>query len=305
VNRAPTGSASRGLVAVAKRVLSALGLLVASVAISLVAAEAIVRALGHAPLIAAEQASLDQAVLMASLSARPEALKRHLRQGQIAATPLYIAARYGRERILAALWRLDADPNDGSDWGWSPMHAAALNGWGAGIRLLAENGAKLGLRDNAGYTPLHAAAQQGALAAMRELIRLGTDVDQRATNGDTALHLALSYQKSEAAALLVQNGAKLEVRNDEADLPLHEAVRSGNIEFVRLVASTAPHQVSSENNQGATALHAAVAAGNRDIVALLVKSGGHSKRDDAGLSARDWAKRLEREDLLALLAGFP
>jgi hypothetical protein len=50
------------LVAVAKRVLSALGLLVASVAISLVAAEAIVRALGHAPFIRAAQASLDQAV---------------------------------------------------------------------------------------------------------------------------------------------------------------------------------------------------------------------------------------------------
>jgi ankyrin repeat protein len=243
----------------------------------------------------------DMEGLMASLSARPEALKTHLRQGQIAATPLFIAARYGRERMLAALLRLGADPNDGSDWGWSPMHAAALNGWGAGIRLLAENGAKLGLRDNAGYTPLHAAAQQGALAAMRELIRLGTDVDQRAANGDTALHLALRYQKHETADLLVQNGAKLEVRNDEADLPLHEAVRGGDVEFVRLVTSTAPHQVSSENNQGATALHAAVAAGNRDILALLVKSGGHSKRDDAGLTARDWARRLARDDLTALL----
>lgn len=59
VDGSQAGSSPRGLVQLAKRVLPAFVLLVASVAISLAAAEVIVRGLGYAPFVAVEQASLD------------------------------------------------------------------------------------------------------------------------------------------------------------------------------------------------------------------------------------------------------
>jgi ankyrin repeat protein len=44
-------------------------------------------------------------------------------------TPLYIAASFGREDVVGLLLEKGADPNIVNLEGWSPLHAALVNGY--------------------------------------------------------------------------------------------------------------------------------------------------------------------------------
>ena len=44
-------------------------------------------------------------------------------------TPLYVAASFGREEVVALLLEKGADPNIVNREGWSPRHSAVVNGY--------------------------------------------------------------------------------------------------------------------------------------------------------------------------------
>ena len=112
---------------------------------------------------------------------------------------------------------LDRDPeslNASSDIG-TPIFAAARSGRDEVVRLLAERGADVNQHNGAGNTPLWFACQSAApaedrLRVARVLLNLGADVNARCEEGSTALRVAAWRGPAEMAELLVSRGARRE-----------------------------------------------------------------------------------------------
>jgi hypothetical protein len=139
--------------------------------------------------------------------------------------------------------------------------------------LLARPDLDVDASNAAGETPLMMAALKGDVATMQALIRRGAAVNRP---GWTPLHYAATGQEPSTVKLLVGQGALLDARSPKGDTPLMMAAGYGSIDAAIWLA-----------RQGADA----------------------SLRNEAGLSAADFARRAGRDDLAdrldALAASHP
>src|SRR5271170_7243550 len=62
--------------------------------------------------------------------------------------------------------------------------AAAANGHGRVVQLLAESGASLSVRDRLGWTPLHRAADQGYTKVVHYLVQNGVPIEVKDSGND-------------------------------------------------------------------------------------------------------------------------
>jgi Ankyrin repeats (3 copies) len=140
------------------------------------------------------------------------------RYGAFCDTPLFSAARFGREDLADVLIAAGADleaPNELDD---RPLHAAATYGRAAVVKLLINRGADVHARGSGGKTALHAAAfgvgqpsdAEGRIEVARLLLAAGADVNARVPgSGFMPLRYATSWGSSntEMAHLLLSHGA--------------------------------------------------------------------------------------------------
>jgi len=114
--------------------------------------------LNNALLAAAGVGQAEAARILISQGADPNAEVAETRH-----TPLIIAARENKPKVLEALLQNGADPNKSNVWDWKPLHHAILPR-GARIeviRLLLEYKADVNALDSLMRTPLHRAAAFG------------------------------------------------------------------------------------------------------------------------------------------------
>lgn len=96
--------------------------------------------------------------------------------GRPAGEPLACrAARFGREDLLALLWRRGADMDRKDEWGKSAMHHAAACGRAGCARALLGWGAMPDQRDRDGRTPLALACAAGHVELAGALLSAGAD----------------------------------------------------------------------------------------------------------------------------------
>jgi ankyrin repeat protein len=70
------------------------------------------------------------------------------------------------------------------------------------VKLLAESGADLGLKNDIGHTALHNAARSGHLSVVKLLVERGADVRVMNDKGQTASDVARWEEKIEVAEWL-------------------------------------------------------------------------------------------------------
>ena len=104
-----------------------------------------------------------------------------------------------------------ADPNARSETGATPLFLAAIFGRAETVTLLLEAGANPNARDEDGNTPLHFAASRGHVGAMTRLLEAGADPNAQDETGETPLHRAARARHARAVATLIGAGADLEV----------------------------------------------------------------------------------------------
>merc|ERR1719426_584040 len=108
------------------------------------------------------------------------------------AEPLRAAAEAGREDMVAELLDRGADPAPRRSE--SALHAAAVGGHEAALRLLLQRGASLEAlsvwEDGLPVSPLHVTAYHGHAALAAACLRLGAEPEPRTENGDTPMHFA-------------------------------------------------------------------------------------------------------------------
>lgn len=182
----------------------------------------------------------------------------------------HLVVIYRRPDILHLLITAGADVNARQESGLTPLHFAAIGGFGDMITILLENGrARIDIADKAGMMPLHYAAvgdranviellvmrgarpesreclgltplgcavRHGKVDAVRKLLALGVWVDAKDSKGRTSLHLAADLDFYEIAVMLIAAGAGKEVRNGAGFKPRDILLKSHSLRMWQLLA---------------------------------------------------------------------
>ena len=115
------------------------------------------------------------------------------------------------------------------------------------------------------------------------------DIEARAPNGDTALMVAAYKKEKEIVAALLEKGAE---PNRPGWTALHYAAASGSLDIVRMLLEKSAYIDASAPNR-TTPLMMAAGAGQTAVIKLLIEEGAdQSIRNDAGLTARDFAAKF-------------
>lgn len=116
---------------------------------------------------------------------------------------LAAAASTGQREVAMALLAAGADPNLGSDTGYTPVIAAASVGDARILTDLLNAGGDLNAADTRHhFSALHIAALRGHVQAIQVLLDHGADLHARTAGGMTAAELADQRGHADAARLL-------------------------------------------------------------------------------------------------------
>lgn len=180
------------------------------------------------------------------------------------------AAELDNESAVVALALRGFDLNSQNEKGDSGLHVGAREGSLKVVSfLLTQRAVRVELHNRQGESPLMIAAIKGHLDIARQLIRRGAEVNKP---GWTPLHYAASRAEPDSA------------------------------DMVRLLLEHHAY-IDAESPNRSTPLMLAAMYGNRDLVPLLLEEGADpSLRNDQGLTAVDFARRAERDDLAELIA---
>ena len=125
-------------------------------------------------------------------------------------TPLHVAVRNGKWKIIRFLLENGADPCAKDVDGTMPLMLAARYGHASLVESLLESlelrGEELNERDSTGNTLLHYAASNGWSCVVEKLIELGVDVNRTDPKGFTALYYADQQRHSKIVGRLTREG---------------------------------------------------------------------------------------------------
>lgn len=122
-------------------------------------------------------------------------------------TALGLAAKNGNVRLVEMLLRFDAVPDQKSDDGDTPMHAAALMGHSSVIDTLASARPDLRLFNREGLSALAVAAANGQYEAVNALVSAGAPLEWGDQKFHPPLWWAFSVGDLDMARLLIKLGA--------------------------------------------------------------------------------------------------
>ena len=198
-----------------------------------------------------------------------------------------------RDRKIQPGWTLPSFKTK-SQYGLSPVHAAALGNYAAVLEIVLEDDfdvdalverkvvRKLAIEIPIGWTALHIASTLGHQEAIAVLLDFKANKEQRTKNMETALHLAAGCGHIEATERLIHAGADFDARAFRQFTPLHYAATRNQEDMVGSLLGNGAN-VDAKTSNGATALHPAATAGHAEIVTLLMSVGAHiDTTNDAG-----------------------
>jgi ankyrin repeat protein len=140
------------------------------------------------------------------------------------------------------------------------------------VRLIANRGADINIRDANNNTALHLAAESGSVDIIQLLLDKAISVNLTNTNGSTPLHISVHFGHLEATKSFVERGAALNKTNKYGNTPLMVAAHKGKLELFRYLTEKGA-DINICNFDNNTALHLASASNSVDIIKLLLDKG--------------------------------
>lgn len=180
------------------------------------------------------------------------------------------AVELDNESAVVALALRGFDLNSQNEKGDSGLHVGLREGSLKVVNfLLTQRAVRVELHNRQGESPLMIAAIRGHLDVARQLIRRGAEVNKP---GWTPLHYAASRAEPDSG------------------------------DMVRLLLEHHAY-IDAESPNRSTPLMLAAMYGHRDLVPMLLEEGADpSLRNEQGLTAVDFARRADRDDLAELIA---
>jgi uncharacterized protein len=170
------------------------------------------------------------------------------------------------------------------------------------VKNLLQRGLDPNTRDENGQHGLFIALRESSLKAAKTLIDWPkTDLNAANKANETPLMMAvLKGQVAMAAAML----AKEADVNKPGWAPLHYAATAGNIELITLLLENHAY-IDAESPNGSTPLMMAAQYGTPSAVKLLLEEGADPLlKNQLGLTAIDFARRVERADSAEIIGAF-
>mmetsp|Transcript_9347 Transcript_9347/g.27754 ORF Transcript_9347/g.27754 Transcript_9347/m.27754 type:complete len:388 (-) Transcript_9347:56-1219(-) len=230
--------------------------------------------------------------------------------------PLQVAISCGCKcDLVDILLKAGADINGHSKGTQPPIVLAAGGGDVKVFEQLVENGAELGVVDEAiGETCLMRASERGHFAIVNSILSRNSPGYQQLLamrkrngkqgDGKTALHLAAAKGYRAICDRLLGVGADPSAADRKGRTPLHETAVANHVEAANLLL-TFGSQPDFQDREGNGPLHVAAEAGNVGFVDLLVRFSANVKvqRGD-GISPLHLAARNGQDTICLLLMSM-
>lgn len=230
-----------------------------------------------------------------------------------------VAARKGRLPVMRTLLDAKADPNRVDFQKDTALHYAVLGNQPKAVEMLTQHSADVNLKDNFDLTPLMLATRFASLATVKVLIQAKANAAMADENGWSALFFAiprgdpeifdaiadqigefdaidsegdglvataLEYNQPTLLKKLIDGHAPVEIPNKHGVTPVHLAVRSGNLEALRLMAKNM--NVNEPMADGRTPLMVAIDSHQQAAARFFISlNADPSIKDRAGRSSLD------------------
>lgn len=181
--------------------------------------------------------------------------------------------------------------------------AAATDNESAMVAL-ALRGFDLNTRNENGETALMVALREDSPKVVAFLLtQRSVKVEQRNPQGESPLMIAAIKGRLASAKRLIQRGAEV---NKTGWTPLHYAASRAEPDSVDMARLLLEHHayIDAESPNRSTPLMLAAMYGHADVVRLLLEEGADpSLRNEQGLTAVDFARQADRDDLANLIAA--
>ncbi|XP_064081222.1 transient receptor potential channel pyrexia-like isoform X3 [Macrobrachium nipponense] len=144
---------------------------------------------------------------------------------QAGATALHLAADKGHFKCARELLESGAEVNQKDGDGCLPLHCAARNRSGDGLKILPyliKSGSSVNTPEKCGYTPLHIAALASNAEAVKVLLKAGGSHGLANDKGQTPLHLTCTPT---VAQVLLNAGAHGRARDQDGHTAVETAIK--------------------------------------------------------------------------------
>ena len=140
---------------------------------------------------------------------------------------------------------------------------------------------------------------------IKQHLKKGGNPNECEENGESVLCFALRYYcDTEIFDLLIEEGANLHHTDNEGVSVFDVAVTYNNLLLIEKLIKEGFDVNTSTRRSGFTPLMGAVCYGRLEIIQKLLEMGVDvSARDGHGLNAIDFARKMHKKSILALLQG--
>lgn len=138
---------------------------------------------------------------------------------------------------------------------------------------------------------------------IKKYLKDGGDVSETNESGESVLSCSLRAKcDMETINLLISGGADVFDFDDEGVSVFDMAITYGNVEMVNYFLEKNINVNATNRRSGFTPLMAAICYGRLEIVKLLLAKGANQKAQDSkGFTAVDFARKMNKKSILALL----
>ena len=146
--------------------------------------------------------------------------------------------------------------------------------------------------------------RQNDYIGIKKFIRDGGDVNAKSETGESVLAFALRYRCDEDVIdLLIQSGADLRDVDNEGVSIFDMAITYDNLELIKKLVEEGIYDVNeTRRGSGLTPLMCATCYGRVEVVKYLLEKGADVRaREEKGLTAKDFARKMNKKTILALL----
>ena len=202
---------------------------------------------------------------------------------------------------------LKLNPNAPQEYGITPIHIAADEGFVDFVQILAPLTENPNAPDEEGETPIHRATEWGRLNIVKILAPLTENPNAPDNNGDTPIHIASDHGYLEIVQLLASKTDEPNAPNDIGVTPIHLAVDNGNLDILRILAPLTD-KPNAPNDTGITPIHIAASGSHSvdvstemiKVLAPLTKNLNYS--DKYGITPIQIAVRFDKLEIIRILA---
>ena len=138
---------------------------------------------------------------------------------------------------------------------------------------------------------------------IKQYLKNAANLEETNETGESILSCAIREKCDfETLLLLVENGANIKDFDEEGVSIFDMAITYNNFEMVQYLINQGIDVNMTNRRSGFTALMAAVCYGRKEITKLLLESGvNQNAKDSKGFKAVDFARKMNKKSLLALL----